>query len=195
MPRFRSLLAIVIFCALSAVSCAREPGNGRTITRPAPDNNGRTITRPAPDSNGRTITRPAPDSNGLSDWLEIQVGEEPEHAAFFIQMADRQGDVCGIVLNGQLIDTPEEVPGEARAQLTWLREELVRAESSGARHRLVFQHQSYILEDPDEPDQYFNIDAESRAVYLCLLKKAGVESPDAPRSRVREEGHSAPIGP
>lgn len=170
MPRFTSLLAIVIFCALSAVSCAREPGNGRTITRPAPD------------------------SNGLSGWLEIQVGEEPEQPAFFIQMADRQGDVYGIVLNSQLIDAPEEVPGEARDQLTWLREELVRAESCGARHRLVFQHQSYFLEDPDEPDQHFNIDTESQAVYLGLLKKAGVESPDAPiqGSRARSFGSDRP---
>jgi 3',5'-cyclic AMP phosphodiesterase CpdA len=88
----------------------------------------------------------------------------------------RQGDVYGIVLNSQLIDAPEEAPGEARDQLVWLREELVRAETSGARHRFVFQHQSYFLEDPDEPDQYFNIDSVSRAVYLGLLKQAGIEA-------------------
>jgi 3',5'-cyclic AMP phosphodiesterase CpdA len=88
----------------------------------------------------------------------------------------RQGDVYGIVLNSQLIDAPEEVPGEARDQLAWLRDELVRAQSSGAQHILVFQHQSYFLEQPDEADQYFNIDAESRAVYLRLLKNAGVEA-------------------
>ncbi len=262
MPRFTSLLALVAFCALAAVSCAREPGNGRTITRPAPDR------------------------NGLSDWLEMQVGEESEQPAFFIQMADpqlgmsgspawlalfgatwdddvfqvdaklferaiahanelkpafvvicgdlvnrvghsgqiaefqrivgtldpsiplylvagnhdveneptkeslrayretfgsdwysfRQGDIYAIVLNSQLIDAPQEAPGEARDQLTWLREELVRAESSGARHLLVFQHQSYFLENPDEADQYFNIDAGPRAVYLGLLKDAGVEA-------------------
>jgi hypothetical protein len=44
----------------------------------------------------------------------------------------RQGDVYGIVLNSKLIDAPEEVPGEARDQLAWLRKELVRAESSDA---------------------------------------------------------------
>jgi len=88
----------------------------------------------------------------------------------------RQGAVYGIVLNSQLIDAPEHVPNEAAAQLVWLREELIRAESSGAQHVLVFQHQSYFLEGPDEADQYFNIEEGSRAVYLGLLKKFGVEA-------------------
>jgi len=88
----------------------------------------------------------------------------------------RQGDVYGIVLNSQLIDAPDDVPGEAAKQLAWLREELIRANSSSAQHLLVFQHQSYFLEIPDEADQYFNIDKGSRAVYLGLLKKSGVEA-------------------
>lgn len=88
----------------------------------------------------------------------------------------REGAVYGIVLNSQLIDAPGHVPDEAAAQLVWLREELIRAESSGAQHVLVFQHQSYFLESPDEADQYFNIEEGARAVYLGLLKKFGVEA-------------------
>ena len=88
----------------------------------------------------------------------------------------RQGDVYGIVLNSQLIDAPEHVPDDAADQLAWLREELIRAESSGAQHLLVFQHQSYFLENPDEADQYFNIEEGARAVYLDLLKKSNVEA-------------------
>ena len=88
----------------------------------------------------------------------------------------REGNVYGIVLNSQLIDAPEHVPDEAAAQLVWLREELVRAESSGAPHVLVFQHQSYFLDEPDEADEYFNIESGSRAVYLGLLEKHGVEA-------------------
>jgi len=262
MPRFTSLFAFVALCTLSAISCARGPGDDRATTRPVPT------------------------GEGLSDWLDIQIAEDSERPAFFIQMADpqlgmsgspvwlalfgatwnddafqvdaklfetaiahaneldpafvvicgdlvnrvghpgqivefqriagtlnpsiplylvagnhdveneptkqslrayretfgldwysfRQGDVYGIVLNSQLIDAPEEVPGEARDQLAWLREELIRAQSSGAQHLLVFQHQSYFLEKPDEADQYFNIDAGSRAVHLALLKNAGVEA-------------------
>jgi 3',5'-cyclic AMP phosphodiesterase CpdA len=87
-----------------------------------------------------------------------------------------QNDVYGIVLNSQLIDAPQNVPREAERQLDWLRKELERASSSGARHLLVFQHQSYFLENADESDQYFNIASESRAVYLDLLKEAGVEA-------------------
>ena len=79
MPRFTSLLALVAFCALAAVSCAREPGNGRTITRPAPDR------------------------NGLSDWLEMQVGEESEQPAFFIQMADPQLGMSGSPRPGMMM--------------------------------------------------------------------------------------------
>jgi 3',5'-cyclic AMP phosphodiesterase CpdA len=262
MSRFTSLFAFVALCALSAISCAGGPGDDRAIRRPVPA------------------------GEGLSDWLELQIAEDSEYPAFFIQMADpqlgmsgsplwlalfgatwnddafqvdaklfesaiahanelepafvvicgdlvnrvghagqiaefqrisstlnrsiplylvagnhdvgneptkeslrayratfgpdwysfRQGAVYGIVLNSQLIDAPEEVPGEARDQLAWLRDELIRAQSSGVQHILVFQHQSYFLEKPDEADQYFNIDAGSRAVYLALLKNSGVEA-------------------
>lgn len=88
----------------------------------------------------------------------------------------RQGDVYGIVLNSQLIDAPQNVPAEAEHQLAWLREELIHAMSSGTDHLLVFQHQSYFLERPDESNQYFNIESGSRAVYLQLFKEAGVEA-------------------
>lgn len=88
----------------------------------------------------------------------------------------RQDDVYGIVLNSQLIDAPEKVRGEAEKQLAWLRDELTRAVASGVDHLLVFQHQSYFLESPDESNQYFNIESGSRAVYLQLLKEAGVEA-------------------
>jgi 3',5'-cyclic AMP phosphodiesterase CpdA len=88
----------------------------------------------------------------------------------------RSGDVYGIVLNSQLIDAPESVPLEAEGQLAWLRDELVQAQASGARHLLIFQHHPYFLRSPDESGQYFNIEPEARAVYLELFKQAGVEA-------------------
>jgi predicted phosphodiesterase len=88
----------------------------------------------------------------------------------------RNGDVYGIVLNSQLIDAPDRVPLEAEKQLAWLRDELVQAEASGARHLLVFQHHPYFLTSASEEDQYFNIAGETRAVYLDLFKGAGVEA-------------------
>ena len=88
----------------------------------------------------------------------------------------REGDVYGIVLNSQLIDEPGKVPAEAERQLVWLREELAQAGFAGARHILVFQHQSYFLENPDESNGYFNIDRDARMIYLELLREAGVEA-------------------
>jgi 3',5'-cyclic AMP phosphodiesterase CpdA len=88
----------------------------------------------------------------------------------------REGGVYGIVLNSQLIDAPDEVPEEAERQLEWLREELAQAGFAGEQNILVFQHQAYFIKTPDEPSEYFNIDRGSRAIYLELLKEAGVEA-------------------
>ncbi len=105
----------------------------------------------------------------------------------------RHGAVYGIVLNSQLIDAPGDVPHEAERQLAWLREELTRAASSGAEHVLVFQHQSFFLEEPEEADQYFNIERESRAMYLDLLKSAGVEAVFAGHYHRNAHGRDGPL--
>jgi 3',5'-cyclic AMP phosphodiesterase CpdA len=86
----------------------------------------------------------------------------------------RQGDLAGFVLNSSLIQHPERAPQEAAHQEQWLRTELEKAAGEGVRRRIVFQHIPWFLEDPDEPDQYFNIPKEARARYLELLKKYGV---------------------
>ena len=86
----------------------------------------------------------------------------------------RHGDVYGIVLNASLISAPARAQGEADKQEAWLKAELVKAKASGARHIVVFQHQSWFLENPGEPAQYFNIPLEQRKRYLDLLKAAGV---------------------
>lgn len=88
----------------------------------------------------------------------------------------RQGGVYGIVLNSQLIHSPAGAPDEAAAQLAWLRRELDAAKASGAPQILVFQHHPYFLSTPDEPDQYFNIPVERRALYLGLFRAAGVRA-------------------
>jgi len=82
--------------------------------------------------------------------------------------------LVGIVLNTSLIYAPESVRTEVAAQQEWLERELERAESSGATNIVVFQHHSWFIEDPDEPDQYFNLPLDERSHYLSLLKDAGV---------------------
>ena len=86
----------------------------------------------------------------------------------------RERDVYGIVLNSSIIAAPAAVESEAAAQEAWLREELARAQASGARHILVFQHHPWFLETPDEPDAYFNIPIATRVRYLALFREAGV---------------------
>ena len=54
-------------------------------------------------------------------------------------------------------------------------EELEKAKRAGIKHLVVFLHQSFFLEDPNEPDQYFNIPLETRRRYLALMHQYGVE--------------------
>jgi 3',5'-cyclic AMP phosphodiesterase CpdA len=94
-----------------------------------------------------------------ADWYSFQ------HDALF-----------AIVLNSSLIKDPSQARDEAAAQLAWLRTELERAESLGASDVLVFQHHSFFVSEPDEPDDYFNIPLAHRREILTILKKAGVRA-------------------
>jgi hypothetical protein len=80
---------------------------------------------------------------------------------------------CGGILSASR-SAPAKVQDEADRQEAWLRAELARANASGARHIVVFQHHSWFLEKADEPAQYFNIPLDARRRYLNLLKETGV---------------------
>ena len=86
----------------------------------------------------------------------------------------QEAGIYGIVLNSSLIAAPDAVREEADRQEAWLEAELALAEASGANHIVVFQHHSWFLEDPAEPDQYFNIPTRDRRRYLDRLGAAGV---------------------
>ena len=88
----------------------------------------------------------------------------------------RHDGVFAIVLNSQLIHSPQRVPDAAAAQLEWLRGALSDARRAGEPHVLVFQHHPFFLKRPDEPDQYFNIPLERRTQYLELFAAAGVRA-------------------
>ena len=92
----------------------------------------------------------------------------PDHYSFV------QGSLYGIVLNSGVISAPGNVQKAAAEQESWLKAELAKARSTGARHIVVFQHHSWFLEKAEEPNQYFNIPLEQRRHYLDLLKGAGV---------------------
>ncbi|MEP6591541.1 MAG: metallophosphoesterase [Gemmatimonadota bacterium] len=86
------------------------------------------------------------------------------------------GDVTGIVLNSNLIDSSAGAPEAFAAQERWLERELAKARTSGTRHLLVFQHHPWFLTDAGEPDQYFNIPLVHRGRYLALFHRYGVEA-------------------
>ena len=87
----------------------------------------------------------------------------------------RSGEMEGIVLNSNLEAAPAKAPEEAAKMESWLKTQLAEAQRAGVKQIIVFQHISFFLERPDEPDQYFNIPRETRARYLALLHRYGVK--------------------
>ena len=93
----------------------------------------------------------------------------PDHYSFV------SGSLAGIVLNSSLIHTPAKARVLYEAQVTWLRAELARLQTTGARHLVVFQHHPWFLKTADEPDQYFNIPLDRRGPHLSMFRDAGVK--------------------
>src|SRR5216684_3466908 len=62
----------------------------------------------------------------------------------------RSGDLAGYVLNSSLIAAPQHAQAEADRQEAWLKAELAKAQKDGARHRVIFQHHSWFLENAGE---------------------------------------------
>jgi hypothetical protein len=75
----------------------------------------------------------------------------PDHYSF------RAQSLYGIVLDSTVIAAPDGVRAEYGTQDRWLSDELARAQASGARHVVVFQHHPWFLNAADEADGYFNI--------------------------------------
>jgi len=84
------------------------------------------------------------------------------------------GDTLGIVLDSNLIRSPEQDAADARLQEAWLQETLAAAKTHPEQQIVVFQHIPYFLQSATEGDQYFNITETARKKYLDLLEQAGV---------------------
>lgn len=82
--------------------------------------------------------------------------------------------ILGIILDSNLIRSPESAPDAAREQEAWLEKTLAAAKSDSTRQLIVFQHIPYFIHDPNEAVNYFNIPKPARRTYLDLLEKAGV---------------------
>jgi predicted phosphodiesterase len=107
--------------------------------------------------------------------------------------AFRSGDIYGIVLNSNLEKGAEKVPEEAAKMETWFHAELDKAKQSGAKHVIVFQHISFFLKEPNEPDQYFNVPLPVRARYLKLMHEYGVRQVFAGHYHRNEEGRDGDL--
>jgi len=86
----------------------------------------------------------------------------------------RYQDFAGFVIDSSLIQHPGKAPEEAARQEQWLATELEKAKNDGIRRMAVFQHIPWFLNNPDEPDQYFNLPIEARHKYLPMFQRAGV---------------------
>lgn len=84
-------------------------------------------------------------------------------------------DFFGIVLDSSLIQDSTNVTVLADEQERWLKAELESARKEGLKHIAVFQHHSWFLKFPDEPDQYFNLPRAARERYLDLFHRYGVK--------------------
>lgn len=86
------------------------------------------------------------------------------------------GGVFNVVLNSTVIKDPEGAPEVLTAQQAWLNVQLAEAEKLPAKHIFLFLHHPLFLEQPDEPDQYFNIPLIRRTPLLAQLKQADVRA-------------------
>jgi 3',5'-cyclic AMP phosphodiesterase CpdA len=102
----------------------------------------------------------------------------------------RQGDFEGFVLDSSLIQHPDKAPEEAARQEQWLKTELDKASHAGVHWLVVFQHIPWFLENPEEPDQYFNIPRAARSRYLELFQRYGVRYVFAGHYHRNAYGHS-----
>lgn len=59
-------------------------------------------------------------------------------------------------------------------QYAWLEKELEN--NSDYDHTILFSHHPFFISKYDEPDQYFNINTETRKKYLALFKKYNVRA-------------------
>jgi 3',5'-cyclic AMP phosphodiesterase CpdA len=85
-----------------------------------------------------------------------------------------ESGIFGIILDSNLVRSPEGDPEAAEEQEAWLERTLASAKSDPAQQIVVFQHIPYFLQNPDEPVNYFNIPEPARRTYLDLLENARV---------------------
>lgn len=85
------------------------------------------------------------------------------------------GNFFGIVLNSNLIRSPEGAPEAAAEQESWLKAELASLQANPKLQIVIFQHIPYFIKNANEPTVYDNIPEPARQKYLQLLKQSNVQ--------------------
>ncbi|KAM4631586.1 serine/threonine-protein phosphatase CPPED1 isoform 2-T2 [Discoglossus pictus] len=83
------------------------------------------------------------------------------------------GGVFFLVLNSQLFFDASKCPELKESHDRWLLAQLAIAEQRKCKHAIVFQHIPLFLQNPDEENDYFNIEKTLRQELLEMFHKAG----------------------
>ncbi|XP_054126609.1 serine/threonine-protein phosphatase CPPED1 isoform X1 [Melozone crissalis] len=86
------------------------------------------------------------------------------------------GGVFFLVLNSQLYFDSSKCPELRQAQDAWLDEQLAVAAKQKCKHIIVFQHIPLFLSQPDEDDDYFNLEKSVRQQIMEKFHKAGIRA-------------------
>ena len=79
------------------------------------------------------------------------------------------------MLNSQYFKDASKVPEEYDKHSEWLEKQLQIAKLKKCVHAVVFQHIPWFFNTPDEDDNYFNIEKETRLKMLNKFKAAGIK--------------------
>ena len=81
-----------------------------------------------------------------------------------------------VVINSCVCFDPTDVPDEWESLVAFLETDLREARSDGSKPILVFLHHPLFLDSPDDPDGYFVIPTQRRAVLLDIMKANNVSA-------------------
>ena len=80
-----------------------------------------------------------------------------------------------LVLNSEIFNQPQRIPGEVGRHLEFVRDELGSQRGRDAQHLIAFMHTPLFIRDP-ETDQGGVVSAENRQLLLSVLTEHGVEA-------------------
>lgn len=86
------------------------------------------------------------------------------------------GGIFFMVLNTQLFFDASKCPEQKENQDRWLAEQLALAKQRPCQRVIVFQHIPLFLQNPDEDNNYFNLEKSLRQELLEMFHEAGVKA-------------------